>query len=471
MKQPIFAAAVLAVCAPAMAQTSYWIANRASADIMRVSEWGSVLERVATPTTLRGLGTAPDGKVWILRFGATPIDIYDPATASFTSTTSPLGSPYSVAFDAAGTAWVTNGASAVHQFDANGNFLQTITLPFGSALGITIDGQGNKWVAHRVAPASVTQIDAAGVVTNFPIAGASASLLPIGVIADYRGIAQPSHIWVTGDSASQIAEIDGATGATLNVYTVPFASVAYPPTFDLAGRIWVSSFGNGNVVQLDQTNGTVLQTLTLLPSNGGIATDNFGRIRLSSRITFSGVGPPCEVRRIDPVTGTLEIPTLLTLGGFSATGTQVALSTAFQYALVVDQFGDLDGDGEANVIEVLGGTSPTDATSNGNFRIESFGATVNGGTPTFEVQASATTLWVTAFAGALTAPITVPGFGGTLLLDPAQVLLTTAGVGSASLAIAIPANPALAGIEFFAQGLTYNGLTFDFQNVTGLLIW
>lgn len=470
MNIPRFPLAVLGTCLPILAQGNYWIANRASSDIMRVSEWGSVLERVATPTTLRGCTVAPDGKVWIVRFIQATFDIYDPATSVFTPVVLPSGSAYAIAFDAAGNGWVTNGATAVHQYDPAGNFLQTYTLPANSALGITVDGLGNKWIAHRASPASVTRIDPNGTITNFLIAGATA-LLPIGPVADYRGIGQPSHIWVTGDSASQLAEIDGATGATLNLYTVPFASVAYPPTFDRNGRIWVSSYGNGNVVQIDQTNGSVLQTLTFLPSNGAITTDELGRIRLTSRVTFSGVGPPCEVRRIDPATGTLEIPTLLTLGGLNAAGSQWALSTQFQYALVVNQTGDMDGDLEANVTEILNGTSPTDPSSNSNFRIESFGSTVNGSTATFEVLAAPTTLWVVGFAGAMLAPTPVPGFGGNLKIDLTTLVSTSAGVGNTSLPIAIPANPALAGFEFFTQGVTFNGVSFDFQNLSGMKIW
>ena len=468
MTRLILAAAVLCVAAPALAQTDYWIANRASSDIMRVSEWGSVLERVATPTTLRNCTEAPDGKVWIVRFIQTTLDIYDPATGSFSTAASPGGSFYQAAFDAAGTAWVTNGGSDLHNFDANGNFIQTIPLGVASGLGITIDGLGNKWVAHRVAPASLTRVDANGTVTNFPLVGVS-TMLPIGPVADYRGFAQPSHIWVTGDSSSEVVEVDGATGATLNVYTGPFGAVAYPPTFDLNGRIWVSAYGNDNVVQLDQTNANVLLALHLAPRNGAITTDNFGRIRTSSRVTFSGVGPPCEVRRLDPLTGALEIPTLLTLGGFSATGTQSSISTQFQYSLVVDQLGDIDGDGEVNWAEVTSGTSPSDPASNSSLRIESFGSTQNGSTANFEVQTAG--IWAAGFATALGAPITVPGFGGALLLDPVALVSTSAGVGSASLPIAIPGNPALAGFEFFLQGVSFNGVSFNFQNVTGMLVW
>lgn len=465
-----FTAAVIATCLPTLAQGNYWIANRASSDIMRVSEWGSVLERVATPTTLRGCTVAPDGKVWIVRFIQATFDIYDPATATFTPVVLPSGSAYAIAFDAAGHGWVTNGGTAVHEYDAAGVFVASYTMPFSSTLGITIDALGNKWVAHRVAPASVSRIDPSGTVTNFPITGAT-TFLPVGPVADYRGIGQASHIWVTGDSANQLAEIDGSTGLTLNLYSLPTTSTAYPPTFDKNGRIWVSSFGNGTVAQIDQTNGNVLLNLTLTPNNIGITTDNFGRIRTTSRVTFSGVGPPCEVRRLDPTTGALEIPTLLQFGAFNAAGTQWQLSTQFQYALVVNQTGDMDGDAEANVAEILNGTSPTDPTSTSNFRVESFGSTANGSTPTFEVLASPITLWVVGFATAVIAPTPIPGFGGTLRLDLSTLASTSAGVGSASLPLALPPNPALAGAEVFTQGVTFNGVGFDFQNLSGIKVW
>jgi streptogramin lyase len=469
--QPMrLAAAAVLFAIPALAQNSYWIANRASLDLMRVSEWGSVLERVPTPTTLRTCVRAPDGKVWVVRFSGTTVDIYNPATATFSAALLATGTASNIAFDAAGTAWITNNGTLLTNFDANGAVIQTITLPVTAAQGVTIDGFGNKWVAHRSAPASVTRVDPTGVATNFPIAGAT-TLLPIGIVADYRGLGQPSHLWVTGDSAAQLAELDGATGATLNLYPVPFTSVSYPPTFDRNGRIWVSSFSNANIAQIDQTNGTALTTITLPPSNTQITTDNLGRIRATSRVTFSGVGPPCEVRRLDPATGALEIPTKLQVGAFSATGTQAPLSTQWQYSLVVNPVGDLDGDGEPNFTEVTNGTSPTDPDSNGGFAVESFGSTQNGATPTFQVTAPATQLWVVAFSLGRVPATPVPGFGGALKIDPIQQVFSVAGLGNSSLPIAIPSNTGLIGFEFFGQGITFNGVGFDFRNLTGLLVW
>lgn len=457
------------LAAPAFAQSSYWIANRASSDIMRVSEWGSVLERVATPTTLRSCATAPDGKVWVVRFIQPTFDIYNPATATFTPVALPSGSAHSIAFDAAGHGWVTNGATAVHEYDAAGTFVQSYTTTVGAALGITVDQSGNKWIAHRMSPASVSRIDPLGTVTNFPIVGAPVALLPVGVIADFRGLLTPSHIWVCGDSSSTLCELD-ATGATLAVYpmAIPGNGIT-APAFDLLGRIWLSSGANGTVLQVDQTSGVVLQTLTYPPNNISVTTDNFGRIRLTSRVTFSGVGPPCEVRRVNATTGALEIPTKLQLGAFISIGTQAQISTQFQYCLVVDQLGDLDGDGEANFSEVLNGTSPTDARSNSLFSLESFGVTQNGSTPTFEVKSAL--LWVVAFALSTIPPTPVPGFGGVLQIDPTTIVTTSVGVGNASLPIAIPADPSLAGFEFFAQGVTLGASGFDFQNLSGMLVW
>lgn len=457
---------IAALCLPAIAQESFWIANRASADIMRVSAWGSVLERVATPTTLRNSTTAPDGKVWIVRFIQPTVDIYDPATSTFTPITLPSGNAFQIAFDAAGNAWITNSTSAVHQFDAAGNFLQTYTLTAAAALGITVDADGNKWIAHRAIPASVSKIDTAGAVSNHVIVGAT--MQPTAIMADYRGIATSSRIWVVGDGTAQLAEID-VSGATLFVHPLGATNVS-SLTFDRNGDIWCGSFGNGTLLQVDETTGLVINTYFFAPNILGLATDSHGRLLASVRVTFSGLGPPCEVRRIDPATGTLEIPGLLELGGFAASGTQAAISTPWQYSLVVAQFGDLDGDGEPNWAEIQGGTSPIDASANSTFRIESFGVTQNGSTPTFEVQAPGL-LWVTGFSSALIPPTPVPGFGGTLRVDPTMLLATVAGVSNTSIPIGIPPNPGLAGFEFFAQGVTFNGVGFDFRNASGLKVW
>ncbi|MCU0867534.1 MAG: hypothetical protein MUC36_27450 [Planctomycetes bacterium] len=464
MKSFQVVAAIAATSLMAAAQESYWIANRASSDIMRITSFGKVLERVATPTTLRGCTTAPDGKVWIVRFGQPTLDIYDPATQTLSTAASQLGSPYQIAFDANGNAWVSGG-TGVQQFTAAGVFVQSFPLTVAAPLGITIDADGNKWIAHRTTPASVTRIDPAGVVTNYPITGAT--MLPVSVVADFRGLLTSSRIWVIGDNAGQLAELD-ANGNTIGVYALGFA-VASSITFDRNGNIWVGGTG-GQLARIDPTTATVVNSYSFTPGPIAMATDSLGRLRATARVTFSGTGPACETRRIDPATGVIEEPGVLTFGGFNAAGTQTAASTPFQYSLVVAPFGDLDGDGEVNYAEIQAGTSPIDATSASNFRVETFGTTAINSTPTVEVQAAPSTLWVVGYALALTAPTPVPGFGGLLRLDPTTLVNTTAGVGSNSTPIPVPNDPTLVGFEFFVQGITV-GATLDFQNVSGMKIW
>ena len=463
--------AVLAlVTVPSFAQEGYWVANRASSDIMKVSPWGSVLARVATPTTLRGLTVAPDGKVWIVRFGQATFDIYDPATNTIAPVASQLGSPYEIAFDAQGNAWISGG-TGVQQFSASGTFIQSYPLTASAPLGITVDSAGNKWIAHRASPASVSRIDPNGVVTNFPLLGVTTQ--PTKIIADYRGFLAPSRMWVVGDGTPQLLEIDDQ-GNLLNNYLLPIASVG-SVTFDKNGDIWVGSFGNGALLRIDRATGGVLGTHSVPPNILGLSCDSYGRILTVARVTFSGVGPPCEVRRIDPASGVVEVPTLLQQSTFAASGTQWPVSTPFQYSMVVSQIGDIDGDGDVNYLEILNGTSPIDPLSSSICRVNTTGITSIGSTGTFDVQTGAAAFWLLTFSFAIVAPgsgITFPGFGGELLLNPALALgVTVSGVGSSSLPLAIPNDPSFQGMELFTQGFVVNGAVVQFTNVSGMKFW
>src|SRR5690606_21041037 len=120
MKSTLAILSVLAANSLATAQDSYWIANRASSDIMRVSAWGSVLERVPTATTLRSFSLAPCAQVWRVRFIHSPFGIYHPATGATTRVTLRGGCVYRITFDSAVLGCVTDGSSTACEFDANG---------------------------------------------------------------------------------------------------------------------------------------------------------------------------------------------------------------------------------------------------------------------------------------------------------------------------------------------------------------
>ncbi len=471
MNLPLRLAALAVAVSPVLAQESYWIANRASSDIMQISPWGSVMQRIAMPTTLRSAHVAPDGKVWVVRFIQSSFDIVDPVTAAITSVPYSMGNPFKIAFDAQGHGWVSGG-TGVQEFDAAGNSVATYALSAAAPLGITVDSAGNKWIAHRTTPASVSRIDALGQITNFPLPGVTTQ--PTDLIADFRGLFNASHIWIVGDGAAQLVEIDDQ-GTLLNNYPLPITSVG-SVVFDKTGDIWVGSFGaTGSLLQLDRTNGSILNTYAFPPSVNGLAVDSLGRLLATARVTFSGVGPPCEVRRIDPATGTMEISTVLESGGFPAAGTQSAVSTPFQHSLVVDPLGDMDSDGEPNYSEIQGSTSPTDPWSNSVFSVSTSGTSMIGSTPSFDIRTAATSFWLLTFSWALVPSgtgITLPGFGGEMLLDPVLGLgVTVSGLGPTSLGLTIPNDPSYQGFEIFTQGFVAAGPTLQFTNVSGLKFW
>jgi streptogramin lyase len=456
---------LLVASLPLVAQESYWIANRTSNDIMQISGWGSVLRRIDMGTGLRSAHVAPDGKVWVVRFIQGTFDIVDPVAGTITPVPSALGSPYDIAFDAQGNAWISGG-TGVQKFSSTGAPLQNFPLLQAAPLGITIDGNDNKWIAHRTNPGSVTRIDAAGTVTNHPLPGVLTQ--PTRLIADYRGLFGQSHIWVVGDGTAQLVELDDQ-GTLLNVYPLPTTSVG-SVTFDRNGDIWVGSFGNGTLLRIDRATGAVLNTYVVGPNINGLSVDSFGRIFATARLSTTVGGPACEVRRINPATGAVEVSTKLLFGSASSVGTQSAVSTQFQYSLVVAPFGDMDGDGDVNVFEILGGTSPTDPTSNGIFRVNTTGTTNLGNTATIDVQTGS--LWVLGFAEALLLPgVPVPGLVGILKLDPTSIAGTLSGIGPASISLPIPNDPGLVGYDLVMQGLIFTGTDLEFSNISGVKVW
>ena len=173
--------------------------------------------------------------------------------------------------------------------------------------------------------------------------------------------------------------------------------------------------------------------------------------------------------RVDPATGIVEVTNELEIGGFAAAGTQSAVSTPYQYALVVDQLGDLDGDGDVNFAEIQAGTSPIDARSNQAFSVHTAGSTALGSTASIEVATG--TAWVLGFAGGLTTPMPVAGFVGELKLDLTTYQGSISGIGSASRSLPIPNLPVLAGLDLHLQAVAFVGGSLAFRNLSGVHVW
>lgn len=454
MARSLVAASIYILGSVLAAQDPMWVANRSSSDLSKVSLCGAVSAPVPIGANLRRVRQAPDGKLWVIKFIQATFDIRNADGTLFLTVTSTVGSPYDVAFDRFGHAWLTGGGTAVQEYDANGVPVLTYPLTAASALGITIDADGNKWIAHRIAaPGSVSRIDAiTGVVTNH-VGPTGSNIQPTGVVADFRGVGVSSHIWVVGDSGTTVLEYDNL-GAGLGAYVVG-ASLSSLAT-DLSGVIWCGSFGTGgNIYRVDPNTGTVINSFAAPPAVLGLEFDSFGRLWATVRLTSP---TPSEVRRLDPLTGALEV------AGTVGLATQSALSTRHHFAMVVDPVGDADGDFDSNIAELVTGTSPYDPQSSSFASLTTTGSSAQGAAPVLSLNTQPANLSLLAAAAATLSPgVPIAGATGLFLLDPGAMLLdpSTGGFlvlvipGPFSLTLQLP-NPGPVGLVLSFQAATFS---------------
>jgi streptogramin lyase len=440
------------------AQEKYWVAS--SGGVTQLDASGYPWQTV-TPSSGRDIAVAPDGKVWLP--GAS-ITVLNPSGTLFTTITPTAGiTPFAIAFDRAGHAWVSSsGASgAVEEFDAAGVSQGVVPLSAAAALGICVDADGNKWIAHRVGPpGSLSRIDAVTrLVTNHPLP-AGALFLPIMVYADARGLVTSSHIWTVGDNrgAGAVVELD-ATGTALNTYLItPSAHLEWlSGDCDSTGHtryIWIGDWSNGDLWRVDVSNGSTAN-FPQFTGVGGVTFDGFGKLWITLRT--GGV-----VRRINQTTGATEVA--------EAIGAINQISTRWQYATVVDQLGDLDGDGASNLVEVMGSSSPFDGCSGSSASLSIGGSMASGGTLTIDLKAAPGALNVIAFAtGVTTPPLVFPGISCSVPLNPATFLGSVLQVGPGSLPLAIPTTPSYVGVRMLTQSL--NAAVPTFTNVAPILVF
>ncbi len=457
-----------ALTVAAHGQEEYWIANRGSVDLNSVSQIGEVTGTVAVPTTgLRSAHVAPDGKIWVVRFIQPTVDIYNADGSPNTTISGSLGNPSDIAFDAAGHAWVSGG-TGVEEFDANGTPVNTYVLGSSAPLGITVDAAGNKWIAHRVGPPGVlSKIDSSGTITAYSLP-ATSQILPTACFADRRGPTGQSHVWIVGDNrgAGELVDYDPTAGpmGTFTSYVLDpggnLGSVVadMDPNSLMVQHVYVGDFRNGNIYSFDVATSTwPTPVVSVAPDVIGLNLDSCGRLWATTR----GL---TEVIRLNRTTLTPE--TISTVGS----GVQSALSTRWEYVSTVDPFGDLDGDGDSNFIELQAGTSPFDpcSTTAGSLCVEDTASI--GAFTSLTSRAPATSTNALHFAIAKSpVPITIPGIGCAVDLDPASIFpFVVFAPGTTTLPLTIPPTPGLVGTILYCQAINVNAsLTLRFTNTTG----
>jgi streptogramin lyase len=460
-------AAFAALGSLGIAQETYWVASGANA--LEIATCGGVVRTAAIGASARSVHVAPDGKIWCV---TSPIRILNADGSAFGMAAFSLGSPFQLAFDRNGHAWVSGG-TGVEEYDANGVSQGTVPLTATAPLGICVDADGNKWIAHRAGPpGSVSRIDGTTrAVSNHPMAVGSL-ILPTRVMADFRGPGASSHIWVVGDNrgAGELIELDAA-GTVLNTYVINaggnLGSLAadIDPTSLRVRNVYVGDFRNGNIHQVDPATGLVTNLWSAPPNVLGLNFDGFGKLWASVREVSTATPPtPPQLVRLEASTGAHEVD-------YVAPSTLASpMSTRWEHVTVVDPLGDLDGDGAGNLGEVLSGSSPFDACSKPTTSLRVDGSTRLGGTVTLSAAATAGNTTGVVFAlGTMTPGFGLPGVGCSFRLDFATLFPVTLSIpANGSRSLTIPMDPTLPGVTLRMQGLTLPALP-AFTNVNCIL--
>jgi len=417
-------AAALLSPLPAQDLDVYWQANRTSKNVTKISACGEVLLTVdlskniptgqTTSAELRSAHMAPDGTVWVVNFIRPYFTLLDSKGKILQNTnTKGGGSPFAIAFDKAGNAFVSNPGKDVEMYDKTGKWLKTFAIG-GNPLGLTIDSTGMVWAAHRLtAPSKVTRIDPTTAKWTDHAFPTSTSTLGGQVVAGYNGLLQKSDIFCIGDRSSEMIHLDNA-GKVLGTFTIDQNSTTISAmTIDANNNVWIGSFRSpGNIYKFDTTQKKVVKTIANSPNVLGLVIDSHGRLLATTRVSFSGP-QPSEVRRYNVNTNILEQVTVVGIGAGAAA------SSGFHRALVLDPFGDADKDGNANFTEVTKFTAPFDSQSQARADLKIVGSNKAGSTVEIHVGGQSGSKVVVGLAQKrLTVPLTNPGWVGGLRIGP-----------------------------------------------------
>jgi streptogramin lyase len=201
-----------------------------------------------------------------------------------------LATPYGIAIDAAGNAWVTNeSGTTVTELSTTGNSLATPTATdLAGAQGIAVDRTGNVWVANTAGNSVVKFTLTGGAVTATNSYAGGGITAPAAIALDSSGNAFVANF--NGNSVSGLTSVGVAlggspfTGSSNNI-TVP-SGIAVSP----AGTIYVTS-GNGSIVNLSNA-GAFVATLNdgTLQGPVGVAVDGSGRVLATGFTTGTSIG-------------------------------------------------------------------------------------------------------------------------------------------------------------------------------------
>jgi streptogramin lyase len=212
------------------AQGDLWVANQGDGEIDEFTPSQLAATGTATPNyVLYVPGSNPgptalafdaQGNLWVANFNASTIDEFTPSQlatpcrpppnitiSSASSTYGSLRAPGAIAFDAAGTLWVSNVDNAPgtiigyssSQLTASGSPAQaiTITVPGATGYGLAFDNSGQLWttdpVNNLLESFTASQLATSGSPTPTVVINGSALNVPAGLAFNPHAATLPLH--------------------------------------------------------------------------------------------------------------------------------------------------------------------------------------------------------------------------------------------------------------------------------------
>ena len=168
-------------------------------------------------------------------------------TLSVAFTGAGMHAPTSIAFDAAGNAWVTNqGSNTLTVLTSLG--VPIAGSPFSSngvssPLQVAIDSHGNAWVPNGGSSA-VSEFNAAGSAVSGSPFNLTNSDTPGALALDTTG-----NVWVASPINSDVTKL--ASGGGASMITGHGIAAPYGVSIDSSGNAWIANLGSNSVTILD----------------------------------------------------------------------------------------------------------------------------------------------------------------------------------------------------------------------------
>jgi streptogramin lyase len=283
--------------------TLFGLVTPPAAPAMPTETIGAMLDVATNPVGVSGIwGQVPTSPPFQPTLTQQPSDW----TVSVKLTGNNLSTPYGVAIDPSGNAWVTNETgSQLSMFNATGSAIANagVAVPTSGAQGITIDALGNVWVANTGAN-NVLKITAGGALSATITSGMAG---PVDVAADAR-----NNIWVANFNGNNVLEFNNS-GSLQNTLTA--GSAISRPTavaIDFSGNIWISNSGAGTMTEYSKTAGLISGGYSdnALQGPAGVALDSAGRAWVAGTggPELSGFTAAGTVAGSAPIYGVLNQP-------------------------------------------------------------------------------------------------------------------------------------------------------------------